>query len=96
MDKFEETMSKMATMTPEQAKLAMQENMKLCTCPQCPSYNNCAKDNNELLYCATGKSPTCITDEAGCICPSCPVTPKMGLKNLYYCTRGSEKEIRGM
>jgi hypothetical protein len=96
MDKFEEMMMKMKDIPEEKMKEMMMKNMKLCTCPQCPSYNGCAKEEKELLYCATGKSQGCITGEKGCICGSCPVTPKMGLKHGYFCTRGSEKEQRGM
>ncbi|MCK5661811.1 MAG: DUF2769 domain-containing protein, partial [Methanosarcinales archaeon] len=48
-------------------------------------------------YCfpTIGKSK-CITEENGCICGGCPVTEKMGLKHIYYCTKGSEKEQSGM
>ena len=42
-----------------------------------------------FCFAAIGKSG-CISEEKGCICGSCPVTSKMGLKHGYYCTRGSE------
>jgi hypothetical protein len=42
----------------------------------------------------TGKS-TIIKDEKGCICMTCPVTNKLGMKWTYYCIRGSGKEQAG-
>ncbi|UCG37560.1 MAG: DUF2769 domain-containing protein [Candidatus Bathyarchaeota archaeon] len=86
----------MAKMSGEEMQKAIEAKKKLCICRDCPSYNECAKESNELLYCAIGKSPKCITGEVGCICPGCPVTEQMGLKSEYFCTRGSEKEQRGM
>jgi hypothetical protein len=63
-----------------------------CTCPDCPSFVDCDKDD-KVAYClaSVGKS-SCIEEEKGCICGSCPVHEKMELKNGYYCTKGSEKE----
>ena len=46
------------------------------------------------LFCLVGKSRECQQDELGCICPDCPVTAELDLKNTYYCTQGSEKEMR--
>jgi hypothetical protein len=96
MGKYEQMMQMIAKMSEEEKMKAIEGKKKMCTCPDCPSYNDCAKDNNELLYCALGKSPSCITKESGCICPSCPVTDQMGLTRDYFCTRGNEKEQRGM
>ena len=69
---------------------------KECICTDCPSYNDCAKMNGELLFCSIGKSPNCIIDEKGCICPECPIAKRLELENVYFCTRGSEREQRGM
>ncbi len=96
MDKFEETMQMMSTMTEDQKMKAIGELKPLCICGRCPSYNDCAKEKRELLYCSVGASQTCIKEAEVCICGSCPVTPKMGLKNQYFCTHGSEKELRGL
>lgn len=95
MDKFEEMMQKMMGLSDEERMKAIEEKKPMCICAKCPSYNDCAKGKNELLYCATGKSPECITEEKGCICPTCPLTEAMDLKNGYFCTKGSEKEQRG-
>ena len=65
---------------------------KRCICPDCPSYDECAKMDGELLFCSYGRSQKCIENEKGCTCPDCPVFKKLELKNSYYCTRGSERE----
>lgn len=96
MDKFEEAMQAMSKLSDEEKMKMLEEKKKACICADCPSYNECAKAKNELLYCAIGKSPECVTEEKGCICPTCPLTEELGLKNGYFCTRGSEKELRGM
>ncbi|UCE96996.1 MAG: DUF2769 domain-containing protein [Candidatus Bathyarchaeota archaeon] len=80
----------------EERMKAIETKKEICVCGGCPSYNDCAREKKELLYCALGKSATCITDEAGCICPNCPVTEQMGLTHDYFCTKGSEREQRGM
>ena len=64
-----------------------QENAKLCTCPQCPSYNDCMKGKNETLYCARDKS-ACEVQSKGCICPQCPVYLANGLSGMYFCLNG--------
>lgn len=89
MDKFEK-------MTEEERMQAIKENKNLCICPNCPTYNECAKEKRELVYCALGKSQVCITEESGCICPACPITEKMGLTKDYFCTKGTESQQRGM
>ncbi|HUU76378.1 MAG TPA: DUF2769 domain-containing protein [Methanoregulaceae archaeon] len=95
MDKFEETMKKMSMMSPEDQKKMKETIRSKCTCPQCPTYDSCMKEKGELLYCSTGKS-ACAVTETGCICPTCPVTEMMGLSHAFYCSRGSEKQLRGL
>lgn len=65
-----------------------------CICPDCPTYTACADERGERLYCFRGRSPECIRDELGCTCPDCPVAAEAGLERLYYCTAGSERELR--
>jgi hypothetical protein len=84
----------MAGMSEQERAEAGKKYAAMCTCPSCPTYNHCAKKANELLYCASGKSFMCISEEKECICPSCPVTPGFGLKHTSFCTRGSEKAQR--
>ncbi len=64
--------------------------LSMCTCKGCPTYVDCQENIGFCLE-TIGKSK-CITAEKGCICPTCPVTPRMGLKHSYYSTRGSEME----
>ena len=63
-----------------------------CICDPCPSYNECMRADSQLLFCMTGKSPTCTFEKKGCLCPSCPVTRNHGLTKAYYCIRGSQEE----
>ena len=71
MDKFEEAVKAMTKMPKDELMKAIEESNKLCTCPSCPTYNNCAKTGKELLFCASGKSFMCISENKGCICPAC-------------------------
>jgi len=77
-------------MNPKQMDEKKQMAIGMCICKSCPSFVECEES---IAYCfpTIGKSK-CIKDGKGCICGSCPLTEKMGLKHAYYCTRGSEKE----
>ena len=91
MVEFEEIMK-----MPEEERMKMMEmNKRICVCAraQCPTFIGTGE--TALFFCGMGKS-SIITEEKGCLCPDCPVTEKMGLLNMYYCKRGSEREIRGM
>lgn len=68
------------------------ENLTKCSCPNCPSYNECAKGKDERLFCSSGKSG-CKFEMLGCICGSCPVHVENGLGSFYYCINGSADEI---
>ena len=65
-----------------------------CICRDCPTYNPCADGAGELLYCVLGESFRCITEDVGCICPSCPLVDELGLLDLTFCIRGSEAAQR--
>ncbi len=65
---------------------------RTCICPQCPTYTPCADDAQERLYCVLGRSPRCITEDLGCICPACPVEEELGLVHLTFCLEGTEAE----
>ena len=95
MDKFETMMKMRSKMTEEEQIKATEADKALCICPDCPTYNECAQQKDELFYCALGESSKCIDRESGCICPACPVTEKMGLTKQYFCTRGTESQQRG-
>jgi hypothetical protein len=65
-----------------------------CSCPDCPSYNACAKGKTENLYCAdeNGKS-SCQYAMNGCLCGACPVHATYSLKMGYYCLNGTAEQI---
>lgn len=63
-----------------------------CICPECPTYTPCAGSAQERLYCVLGRSPRCITEDLGCICPTCPVAEGLGLVHLTFCLEGAEAE----
>jgi len=94
MDTFEQAMDAMSKMDKDEQSKKIGSMKDMCICPKCPSYTSCAKNAKELLFCATGKSFMCIDQEKGCICPGCPVTKQLGLKNKFFCTKGSEKAQR--
>jgi aldose sugar dehydrogenase len=71
-----------------------QENLSKCICPKCPSYNSCATQKNELLFCAEPLSARrCTFKRNGCICGDCPIHSENKLKKGYYCILGSADEI---
>jgi hypothetical protein len=96
MDKFEEKMEKLDSKGLTDAEIRdklLDEMGDLCICPDCPMYNQCAKENYEGLYCILGLSK-CNLEEDDCICPECEVAEDMELKNDLFCIKGSEKELR--
>ena len=70
----------------------VEENRKKCICERCPTYNECMRADESLLFCVRGKSLTCTFEKKGCICPTCPVTAALHLKKFYFCIRGTEQE----
>lgn len=96
MDKFEQLIQQMEKMTEKQMAKMIENSKSLCVCPSCPTYNECAGEKKELLFCALGKSPACITNGVECICPDCPITSQMGLKHNLFCVQASERELRGI
>lgn len=94
MDTFEQTMESISKKTKkEQADLIAGLKSK-CPCAPCPSYNVCAVNAGEKLFCINGKSFMCISDDKGCSCPQCPVGKEVGLKHQKFCLRGSEMAQR--
>ena len=95
MDTFTEMIQKMTAMSDADRELTVEKYRSMCTCGACPTFDDCARGKSEALYCIIGRSP-CTLAPRGCLCPTCPVTPIMGLAKAYYCRSGSEKEIRKM
>jgi len=67
--------------------------LSMCTCKKCPTWVECGEGGG-FCFVTIGKS-ACISDEKGCIYGGCPVHEKMGLKQIYYCTKGSEQTQLG-
>lgn len=65
------------------------KNLAACVCANCPSYNDCSRGKEELLFCsnAVGKS-ACAYKMNGCLCGACPVHKEHELKSGYYCING--------
>jgi hypothetical protein len=94
MDKFEQMMKDVKGMSAAEMTKELEKYKNVCICPKCPTHNKCAKNANEILFCLVGKSFMCISEDKGCICPTCPNTPEFGLKNKSFCMKGAEKAQR--
>jgi hypothetical protein len=67
-----------------------EQNAEQCTCPSCPTFNDCMNTSNETLYCARGDSP-CEPARVECICGDCPVWESYQLSDFYYCLEGASE-----
>jgi hypothetical protein len=94
MDVFEHWLDQSWQKNAKERKRITEEKRAACACAQCPTYNHCAQENRELIYCLGGKSMLCITGEVGCGCPACPVTRELGLQYHTFCIQGSEAAQR--
>jgi len=94
MDIFEQWLNMSWEKNAKERKNLMNEKRSACRCPACHSYNRCAREHHELLYCITGKSMLCISEDAGCICRDCPVMTALGLRHQYFCMKGGEAAQR--
>ncbi len=94
MDTFEQWLNNFWLMNARDRKVSMTDKKTACACPKCPSYNNCADESKELVYCITGKSPICISEDFGCTCRNCSVSPEIGLMYHDFCLKGSEAAQR--
>lgn len=74
-------------------KMNEKEVFQACLCPACPSWVNCGEQGGFCMP-KVGRSK-CIKQEKGCICDGCMVHKMFGLRNNFYCTRGSEEEQKG-
>jgi hypothetical protein len=96
MDKFEQKIQEVMEMSESDRNNAIETFKASCICPTCATYNECAADTNEKLFCVTGKSVDCISELKGCECPVCPLAQSLdvGVINNTYCLNGSEMEQR--
>jgi hypothetical protein len=94
MDAFEQWLNRSWEKNAKERKQITLKKREICLCPECPSYNRCAREHDELLYCITGKSMLCISEDAGCTCKKCPVTRDLGLMYHDFCLKGGEAAQR--
>ena len=67
---------------------------KDCICHRCPTYNNCTRESNELLFCKIGSS-NCPIHKRRCLCPlDCPIYQKFNLNSTFYCTVNKKNKDR--
>ncbi|MDD3754100.1 MAG: DUF2769 domain-containing protein [Methanobacterium sp.] len=94
MNKFVELMEELSKLENEERSEKIKQLEADCVCPTCPTYNDCAKDKGENVFCITGKSKECITMELGCLCPTCPLAQEygIGIVHNFYCRHGNEME----
>ncbi|MGC9518015.1 MAG: DUF2769 domain-containing protein [Methanomicrobiales archaeon] len=92
MDRFEAEVLKVQEMSDKDREKAIKSLKQQCICGKCPTYNECAKNAAEGLFCVLGKSEECINDDLGCICTECPLAQGMGVGKVFntYCLKGSE------
>lgn len=65
-----------------------ESNASACLCPDCPTYNDCMRDNAELLFCGRGGT-SCEVSAVECICGDCSVWAENSLSSYYFCIRGA-------
>ena len=96
MDKFEQKIQEIMEMSESDRNNAIEYYKGSCICHTCATYDQCAADANEKLFCVTGKSVECITKPKGCECPICSLAQSLdvGLLNNTFCLRGSEMDQR--
>ncbi|MFX1297558.1 MAG: DUF2769 domain-containing protein [Promethearchaeota archaeon] len=89
---FEDKMKMIANLSQEEIMKRVEEVKNICInyCGKCPSYEG--TQETDFGFCITGKSSK-ITEEKSCICKSCPITKGMVLRWVYYCIRGSGREL---
>ena len=59
---------------------------KECICHTCPTYNNCTRESEELLYCMI-ESSDCPIHKRRCLCPlDCPIYKRFNLNSSFYCS----------
>ena len=93
-DRYVQTQKELLSMPQDGIKEKLEELKMMCTCPECPTNNDCAKSTKELLFCSTGSSFHCIAESKGCLCPTCPVAEQLGLGHQSFCLMGDEKAQR--
>ena len=94
MDALEQWLNTFWQSSIKQRTLLTREKQSVCVCSSCSSYNRCAGEIHESVYCITGKSHLCITEDRGCTCTRCPLVAELGLKYSGFCRDGAEAAQR--
>jgi hypothetical protein len=94
MDKFDQETQMHRNAGPEDRKSMVSRYSDMCRCPVCPSFTECAKNDNEGIFCLQGNSFRCINQIRGCNCPTCDVKQNLSMQDMMYCMKGSEFENR--
>jgi aldose sugar dehydrogenase len=68
-----------------------EQNAQKCLCPECPVYNECMEEKDELFFCARGKA-TCEFEKWGCKCAKCQIESEYNLVGLFYCEKGAVRK----
>ena len=55
MNKFVELMEELSKLENEERSEKIKQLETDCVCPTCPTYNDCAKDKGENVFCIIGK-----------------------------------------
>jgi hypothetical protein len=67
------TMERIARKTPQEQADLIAHFKTRCPCGGCPTYTGCTSGAREKLFCVVGRSFMCISQDKGCICPTCPI-----------------------
>ena len=66
------------------------QNRESCSCPGCPTYEQCMREGSEILYCGVGRT-TCAPESKGCVCGACAVLSHYELTGRYFCFSGEAR-----
>jgi len=94
MDAFEQWLAAFWEKSVKQRKSLAKEKQSVCVCSSCPTYNRSAQETGESVYCITGKSHLCITENCSCTCRKCNIVTELGLKYHEFCIKGGEAAQR--
>lgn len=94
MDAFEQWLNTYWESSVKQRAVLISEKQSVCVCSSCSSYNRCAGEIHESVYCINGKSHLCITEDHGCTCNRCPLVTDLGLEYRGFCRDGAEAAQR--
>lgn len=96
MEKWEQMMARMQSMSDEDKKKDMMEKRKMCQCQGCPTHNECVAGKGRAgLLLTDGRKEHLRPDHQRLHVPELPRLGADGLLYSYYCELGNEKTQRG-